>query len=397
LKSDNSSRKIAGIHFLNFAARGLALPFVNLYLVSVGFTGTEIGVVMSISALVQLLLTPTLHTLADRNRRHRLLFYGLVFGTSISSWGLISSINRLWLSGMVVLRESADKPGVSLLSQLTISWLETHGQDIYGRLRAWGSLGWAVTTMISGRIFAAGGYPLLFILSGLLNLATLPFLNTLPEHTTGQSEPRHPTGKRSSGFNLLLLSLFLYFVGMSGFMAFIFVYLQQDLGANTEMIGMAAAVAALAEIPPMILIDVLLRRFSVRTTMILGTLGMAASWLSFAIITSAVYIIPLMILRGTVYTLHTVSMPLLVSRISHPSNAATNQAIAQVTVPGLAILLTGPISGWIFDQAGGRVLFTISMLMAVLSASILLAGRRQLRAADTPLIANPASDPVNQP
>jgi MFS family permease len=147
----------------------------------------------------------------------------------------------------------------------------------------------------------------------------------------------------------------------------------------------------------MILIDVLLRRFSVRTTMILGTLGMAASWLSFAIITSAVYIIPLMILRGTVYTLHTVSMPLLVSRISHPSNAATNQAIAQVTVPGLAILLTGPISGWIFDQAGGRVLFTISMLMAVLSASILLAGRRQLRAADTPLIANPASDPVNQP
>ena len=93
---------------------------------------------------------------------------------------------------------------------------------------------------------------------------------------------------------------------MSGFTAFIFVYLKHDIGISNEMLGVAVSVAALAEIPPMILIDVLLRRLSVRTTMILGTVGIAASWMSFALITSATWIIPLMILRGTVYTLQAI-------------------------------------------------------------------------------------------
>ncbi|NJM32884.1 MAG: hypothetical protein HC848_08570 [Limnobacter sp.] len=41
-------------------------------------------------------------------------------------------------------------------------------QAIYGRLRSWGSFGWAVTTLISGRIVTIGGYPLLFVLTGLI-------------------------------------------------------------------------------------------------------------------------------------------------------------------------------------------------------------------------------------
>jgi hypothetical protein len=58
-------RQIILIYFLTFAARGLILPFANLYLKDSGFSGTQIGLLAGISALLQLTLPPLLNTWAD--------------------------------------------------------------------------------------------------------------------------------------------------------------------------------------------------------------------------------------------------------------------------------------------------------------------------------------------
>jgi predicted MFS family arabinose efflux permease len=70
----------------------------------------------------------------------------------------------------------------------------------------------------------------------------------------------------------------------------------------------------------------------------------------------------------------------LVSRLSHPTNAATNQALVQVTAPGLAILLAGPLNGWVFDHLGARVLLQLVALVGVFAAALLLVIRRPLEA-----------------
>jgi PPP family 3-phenylpropionic acid transporter len=368
-------RQIAALTFLTFAARGLIVPFVNLYLDSVGFTGTEIGLLISISALVQLLVTPLLHTLVDRSGRHRRLYYGLVTGHIAAALGLVASASKPWLVAMIVLRDSSDSPGASLLSQLTITRLNEFERPIYGRLRAWGSLGWAVTTLISGRIFAAGGYPLLFILSSVCNLLVIPLAKVLPQHTSEQIEHTKPA-PRQPAFYLLMVSNFLFCVGMSAVVAFSFIYFRQALGANNELIGIVSSVAALSEIPAMVLIDALLRRTNIRTTLVIGILGQALLWLSYTLLTGATVLVPLMIVRGTFYTFQSVSLTLLVARISHPTNAATNQAIAQVTIPGLAVLLTGGMSGWIFEHLGGQVLFQWAALVATVGAVVLIAAKR---------------------
>ena len=216
--------------------------------------------------------------------------------------------------------------------------------------------------MLSGAVIGVGGFALLFICSALLNLITLPFARSLPETTHEQSSRKNESterAKRQSGFYLLMLSWFLFYVGMSALAAFMFVYFQQELGATDTLIGILASVAALAEIPSMIMIDALLRRVNIRSTLIVGMLGMAGTWVIVSVLQDTSLLIPLMIIRGTFYTFQTVGIALLVSRISHPTNVATNQAIAQVTMPALAVLITGPISGWIFDVLGGRILFQV--------------------------------------
>jgi MFS transporter, PPP family, 3-phenylpropionic acid transporter len=386
---------VSSVTFLNYAARGMTLPFINLYLVVVGFTATEIGIVLGISAFVRLVVPPMLNALADNTGRHRQLFIGLVLGTALTTLALVFPISKLWLAGVVIARDSLDLPSASLLSQLTIAKLKVAGRDIYGRIRAWGSLGWGVTAMISGSILNLGGYALLFVIAALINIVSLAISRILPARTTeGTYQPDDdlqdgPTRKRKPAFYILMTSWFLFYVGMSTTAGFMFIYFQQELGVSNAMIGVLAAVAALAEIPSMMLIDLLLRRVNIRATLITGILGMAALWVAMSLLAGPALLILLMMVRGTFFTFQNVSMTLLVSRVSHPTNAATNQAIAYVTVPALAVLMTGPIAGWIFDNIGPRELFQVVAMVAVLGALLLLAARRKLAA--VPVVAGAAA------
>jgi len=375
-------RRIAGITFLTFAARGLTLPFLNLYLVSIGFSATEIGGLITLSALVQLIVPPALHALADRARQHRRLYYGLLAGNAVASFGLVAfAANPLLLRGAYIVRDSSDSPGASLLSQLTITWLDQRKQAIYGRLRGWGSFGWAVTTFVSGRIAAIGGYPLLFMLAGIINLL-LPLVTVLPERTAERHTRATVHAPRSLAFYLLMASFFLFAFGNNAIAAFSFIFFRQNLGATDDIIGIVSSVAALSEIPSMIFIDWLLRRTNIRTTLALGMLGQALLWVGYTLLVGPTFLIPLMAFRGTFFTFFNVSATLLVSRISHPANAATNQAIAQVTVPSLAVLVAGALNGWMFDNLGPYVLFNVAALMAVLAVVLLLAARQQIAAQD---------------
>ncbi len=371
--------QFAALQFITYAARGFSWPFVNLYLISVGFSGTQIGFLISVSALVQLVLTPLLHTLADRSGQHRRLYYGLLSGAICAYLGLIAFAGQpLWLAGMILLRDSSDTPGATLLSQLTITWLQQRRRQVYGQIRGWGSFGWAVTTMISGRIYAIGGYASLFALTAIAYLGLPPLVRVLPRRTAEPQEQAAGNVFRSRGLYILLASVFLFYVGSSAYNTFSNIYFQQSLGASNELIGIISSVSALCEIPAMMLVDRLLRRADMRITLVIGIGGLGALWLAISQLTGTTLLIPLIMTRGTFFTLQIISLTLLVSRISHPANVATNQALAQVTVPGLAVLLTGSVSGWLFDHVGARALFQLATLTATFSVVLLLVARRQL-------------------
>jgi MFS transporter, PPP family, 3-phenylpropionic acid transporter len=371
-------RQISALNFLTFAARGLTLPFVSLYLTSLGFSGTEIGLVVGISALAQLIVTPLSHFLADRSGQHRRLYYGLQVGHIAALLGMILPFGKLWISAAYIARDSANQPGVSLLSQLTVTRLDEIKRPIYGRIRAWGSFGWSAMTLFSGAFIALGGYQLLFVLAALVNLAMFPFIRALPERTSGDGKPRRGVGSRPAVFYVLLLSVALFQIGMNVSTTFGFIYFKRDLGASDALIGVIVALAALSEIPAMFLYDRFLHLASGRILLVIGMAGLSLVWIGLSLLTGSTPLLFMMMLRGTFYTLFNVSLVLLVSRVSHPSNAATHQALAQVTAPGLAVLIASPINGWIFDHLGARILLQGVAVIGLLAALLLLLVRARL-------------------
>ncbi|MEZ4670648.1 MAG: MFS transporter, partial [Anaerolineae bacterium] len=288
-------RRIAAITFLVFASRGLAMPFLSLYVRSTGFTGTQIGTLIGVSSLVLLFSSPLVNTLADRTRQHRRLYYSLVITNIFALLGIASNLSQWFLAGSIIVRDSSDNPGAALLAQLTVTWLDDQKRSIYGRLRAWGSLGWGVTTLISGRLVAAGGYPFLFVLSAILNLAVVPLIRVLPSNTAGKVVEQSAAAPRSRAFYIYLVGAFLFNFGASAVSVFSFLYFKESLGASNELIGVLSSVAALSEIPAMILIDRVLKRTNIRTTLVIGMLGQAVLWVAYTVLTGPTVLIPLMV------------------------------------------------------------------------------------------------------
>ena len=368
--------KVGALQFLSFAARGFVVPFASLYLASQGFSAGQIGLLLSLNALVQLLVSPVLSASADRSGRHGGLYRRLIVGNAAALLAFTAPLNPWWLGGMLVLRDLSDLAGAALLSQLTIAWLARRGLDAFGRIRMWGSLGWAVATLVSGTLFAAGGYPLLFLTAAGISLSTLPLSRALPARIVDRSQVR-PTA-RGRSFYLLLGCLLLYYVGVSTVNAFSPLYFQKGLGADTGTVGLLMSIAAIGELPAMLLIDAVLRRWGTRAGLVVGTVGLAGLWVGYTLLSGPALLVPLMLLRGTFFTLQSVSVTLLVSQVSHPGNAATNQAIMQVTLPAVATLLTGSVAGHVFDLYGGRTLFQVAAALALVSAVLIVLLRKRL-------------------
>lgn len=362
---------LAAIQLFSFAARGLIQPFLNLYLIAQGFSGTELGFMLSASALIQLFLTPALSMMADRTGRHRRLYYTFLFFSSVAVLAYVAPFGKLWLVAAFLLYSATDPLTATLAAQLTITWLEQRSRAIFGRIRAFGSLGWALTLFFSGRIFAVGGYQLLLFVAGIINLAVLPFIRVLPERTVEKRVGQPAAAPRTRGFYILMVALFIYYLGQSAMFNFSMIFFTQTLGATNEYVGQLYAIAALVEIPFMIGMDWLIRRINIRFIFIIGFSGMAFLAISYATMVGTTLLLPVLILRSLFFTLWSISLLLLISRISNPLNVATNQALAQATLVSLAGAISSPISGWVFDHLGVRYVFILAGAMSVIAVIIL--------------------------
>jgi PPP family 3-phenylpropionic acid transporter len=290
------------------------------------------------------------------------------------------------LNGAYLLNRTTARGGISLLSQLTITRLDQLHRNDYSRVRIWGSVGWAFASIGSGLLLAVGSYQLVFAGSALMSLGILALVRSLPKQTNNVSpgETQAPAEPRRKGFYILAASQFLFFMGLSGVMSFIWVFVEQDLGVPVEHIGGYAAFFAIAELPPMLIMDRLIARMGVRKLLLIGTLGMAVIAALYSVIPAAPWLLLLQFLRGFFFSMFTICLPLMVARTSVKVNVATNQAIIQVTMPALAMLVSSPIAGWLYDNLGSGWMFRMSAVLEFAAALVLLVGYRHLTMHSTP-------------
>lgn len=377
LRNHIGSVRLAGLQFLSLAGVGIVWPYLNVYLTDQGFSGTLIGTLGSAGALLSLVLTPLLNQIADRRMLHRRLFMLYMVGFALANVIFATSQNTVIIAIAVLISRLTISPSLTLGMQLTITLLLSRGKAILGRLRSFASLGFTLASLLAGQLFALGGYPLLFMSASAIALVTMLTSTIFPasskqkiEADDGDNQPRN------RGFFVLAASQFFVAMGTYNMYSFMFIHFNQNLGIPSAQIGLWAALLGAVEFPFFLLMDKILPKLRSRVAYLFGVLGTALFAFLLGVVPSLPLLALLTILRGLAWPCYQLSSFTLVNAISHPRNAATNQAIVQVTMPSIALLLTGSLFGWIYDNLGAGVFFSLSALMCAIAAIIIIAGFR---------------------
>jgi PPP family 3-phenylpropionic acid transporter len=374
-------------YFAYLGGWGFILPFINLFYVSLGLNGKQIGTLAATGSLVGLVLAPLLVSeVKKRPRPERYLQWALALG-ALAYLLLGQQTSFLPILAIVFCQALVMAGLVPLSDSMAVSVAASAGTG-YGGVRVWSSVGWILSVLSAGWLierlgFAAGfgGVAFGFLLAGSL----LFFIR--PKHFSGQQQnaPQQPKSDLRATLGrvwrdpiLLAFAVALVFIGFlnNGVIQFENVYLAQ-LGASKSLISVAGILSAVVELPFMVWADKIMRRASAPRLMLLAFVIIIFQRLLVLAFPSIASIMAARFIGGTSFSFYTVAFIGLISSRTQANETGTVLALYTITISGLVTMLAAPVSGAIFDAVGARWLYALSMLgYAIGLASLGLAVRK---------------------
>jgi len=374
---------------LFFAGIGLIMPFLSLQFKAVGYNGVQISLLNMLSALADILTAPQYGLIFDRSKDKRLILlisltiatvtlflipYLRVFGAML----VIYTINRVIISSSITASEnlsyqvSADKNGE-----------EKAG---FGSLRMWGSLGFALTALLGGMIFQKFGLlrnSRIFL--GLM-AATFVVLLLMPEsifrerRSTESGETTLSTRgvikliAKDQYLLLTVVALALTDPLFDGVRSFEPIFME-ELGLPVSVIGLAATLSALLEVPMMLGADRLIERIGVQNLVIAILSFDLTRRLLVWIFPSGWVVFALNIMTAISFTLRLITTVHLINLRIPKQYTTTALTFVFNTLNGIMYILSNAISGVIYDAFGARQIYLVSATLCVIALGCALAAR----------------------
>jgi len=373
-------------YFLNYAAFASLLPFFVIFYKSLGFNGTQIGLLTGIPPLITLVGAPFGTGLADKTHRHKLIMsLGLAVAIVISI--LLPNVSTFMVVfGLIITFNIFMSPVGSLSDSATMTMLGEQ-KEMYGRVRMGGTIGWGIFAQIAGILFALFGVKILFYVFSAITLVNLVVAQ---KFSFGAHEAHDP----KSGTIWMLLQnrrwiIFLSFAFLGGIGAFsVAAYLSsylQEMGANGNQIGFAFLVATVTEIPVFFFGNLLVKRFGAYGLFVIALVligvrsllfGMAGN-LFLAILVQGVggAIFPAMWLAGVAYA----------DQHAPAGLKSTAQGLFGAMTFGFGAAIGGFVGGLLLENVGGRQMYFIFGIV-ILVGLALIEGIKRILPNEAPLL-----------
>jgi PPP family 3-phenylpropionic acid transporter len=374
---------------LFFAGIGLIMPFLSLQFKAVGYNGVQISLLNMLSALAVILTAPQYGLIFDRSKDKRLILLTSLTITTVTlflipylrAFGamlVIYTINRVIVSSSITASEnlsyqvSADKNGE-----------EKAG---FGSLRMWGSLGFALTALLGGMIFQNFGLlrnSRIFL--GLM-AATFVVLLLMPESIFRErrSTESGETALSTHGVIKLIAKdqyLLLTVVALAltdplfdGVRSFEPIFME-ELGLPVSVIGLAATLSALLEVPMMLGADRLIERIGVQNLVIAILSFDLTRRLLVWIFPSGWVVFALNIMTAISFTLRLITTVHLINLRIPKQYTTTALTFVFNTLNGIMYILSNAISGVIYDAFGARQIYLVSATLCVIALGCAMAAR----------------------
>jgi MFS transporter, PPP family, 3-phenylpropionic acid transporter len=366
-------------YFAFIGSGGFLFPFLVLFFRRQGLSGTEIGLLSTISALASLLAAPTWGRWMDITARPRLLLQVVLLGTAFVSMYL-SQQKALMGIAIVYTIHAIFAAGVEPSSNnLVMKFTNSRAGTGFGSVRLWGSFGWAVIVLVAGWLiehtslfYGFVGYALMNVLSAIILSGVDHNFFKKKNYSAGYTNTQNLIKELFSNRLLrgLAIALLLLWLTTTGARQFEAVYMDQ-LGAGEGLIGISSTIVALTEIPAMLWADRLISQQGPGRVLMVATLLDVVIRCFVLLIPTVPVIMIARAIGGISFSLYSVGIVVLVSSSAPDYARATALALYTVTLRSFIQMFGGPLGGFAFDAVGPYWLYAIAAVGGVASWLVL--------------------------
>jgi PPP family 3-phenylpropionic acid transporter len=373
-------------YFFFYGGVGFISPFLNIFYVRLGLSGTQIGWNAAVASLITLVAAPFWANKGERWLNPRVMLQ-MALLLSALGYFLLAWQTVFWGIVAVTIFRTLVGAGLSPLSDglaLAVTRVNRAG---FGSVRVWASIGWVVTVLFSGWLIQRTDLRAGLLGAGLTTIVGAAVVLGIRSHhfsgrgTGGQQTASLRTVVRGLQHNpgMVGVALMLITIGSAnnGVAQFETVYLD-TLGAKETVIGIAGMLSAVVEIPCMLLADRLASRKGAFHLLLIAMLMLAALRGLVFLIPAVMTILVERAVGGVAFSFYTVALIRLIGQQTDPQETRTVLALYTVTLASLIGMVAPPFAGAAYDRFGARWLYPIAAAGYLLAWIILRQARRSL-------------------
>jgi PPP family 3-phenylpropionic acid transporter len=370
---------------LFFGGMAWVMPFLVLRYQEIGLSGEQIGLLTVLGPVVTLVASPFWGGLADATRRHKqIMLVNIV--AAVASMLLIGQMKSFWALIPVVASYSFFiAPIVPLVDRTVVDLLGARKAD-YGRQRLWGSIGWGIMAPLAGWVVGRTGLTTCFYGYAFFMILGMIVAARMIVSPPPMGEPFWK-GMRVllSDRRLLFFMVAMLMQGMGRSASFNFLYMHlSNLGGTKLLVGLAATVAGLSELPTFFYSGVMMRRIGARGLFVFSMVTGILMLTGYSLIRNPWLVLFVQLLTGPSFSTMWAGGVAYMDELAPRGMGATAQGLFSAVATGLASALGAIIGGWMFDAVGAPWMFRWSALMVFLALLFLLITSRTGRAATAP-------------
>jgi len=341
------------------------MPYFPLYLSSLGFRGTEIGLLMAMQPALRWGSALVWAYAADRWRmRYRLLlaagatgaicYVPLLFARRFSSIVTVTALIAL-----------LQAPLIPMVDATVMDHLDGLGRD-YGRLRMWGSVSFVLGAVLSApliRWFSPNVVPLLLLVAAWV---LVPALAILPRGQMGRREHfRAPWMLVTRPLAAFLATAFLIQLSCGAWGGFFALHTAQ-LGFSDLVPGLTWGLAVSAEIIMLFWGARIVTWFPPVQLILLALLITMVRWSLTALARDEALVIGLQLGHAFTFSAFHLAALLLLSRLVPAESSTSGQALYGMVAFGLGGSAGLYLAGLLVDRLGTSTVFAFEALVAAL-------------------------------
>jgi PPP family 3-phenylpropionic acid transporter len=349
------------VYFVFFSTYAVVIPYFQLLLRELGFSPSEIGLLLGAFELAGIVGPFAFGVVADRTGRFRLVILAATLLTLAAFTPLLTRPPLVLAVAFTAMMGFGFKTNVPMLDALAGATLPNPVHD-YGRVRLWGSVSFVLVVLLLERIglIDATSAPSIarntIVVIALFAVATI----LLP---AGSAEARVPSSGAirdaatsvSPWLYVTVVILFIQNFGFAAYTSFFSLYLVADVGVTA--VGVFWALGAVGEIPIILFSGRIIDRFGPVTMLRWAALSMIIRLVVYAAAPSLPFLIPVQLLHAVSFGIMHTGAVALVRRLTGPGRRAYGQALYSGVGMGLSLVAGSAVGGAIADASGYRTMY----------------------------------------